>query len=254
MEPLDQESFYDGTHWTSWSQNYGCPNSNPSPFGLDGTASVRSFCRARGLKDLDKKPESFQFRFCTLPDLITDQDNQPTWVYADATVTTNQYPTADKKIKSKANKAHAEFSARLKTWQSRLADQGADAFLEEGDDFSQTAGPAGENEGLTEFSQLFVNLERQSIWVDPVEFTSSRPACDPRLEESAKKCFTDAFNENGDFLGNNFCTHIPNFPGYALNDVQLRKEINLMNCLFDPLKRKKLYSILFKRSKKDQYL
>ena len=105
MEPLDQESFYDGTHWTSWSQNYGCPNSNPSPFGPDGTASVRSFCRARGLKDLDKKPESFQFRFCTLPDLITDQDNQPTWVYGEAGVTVNQYPTADKKIKSVANKA-----------------------------------------------------------------------------------------------------------------------------------------------------
>ena len=49
MEPLDQESYYDGTHWTGWSQNYGCPNSNPTPFGTDGATSVTSFCRARGL-------------------------------------------------------------------------------------------------------------------------------------------------------------------------------------------------------------
>ena len=158
--------------------------------------------------------------------MITDQDNQPTWIYANASKTVNQYPTVDKPIKSIANKGHAKFSARLKTWQGLLAAQGADAFPEQSDDYSDAAGPAGENEGLTAFSDLFLeNLERQSIWSDPLEFASNRPACDPRLEETAKKCYDDAFDANGDFL-NIFCTHIPGFSGYYLDQVQTRKGIN----------------------------
>ena len=228
MEPIDQESFYDGTHWTSWSQNFGCPNADPSPFGVDGPTSVTKFCRARGLKDLNKKPESFQFRFCTLPNVITDQNNQPTWIYADGNPTVNQYPTAGKPIKSKANPNHAKFSDLLKTWQSLLGDQGAAAFVAETDDFRQTAGPAGDNEGLVQFSDLFVNLERQKTWVDPFNYASNRPACDPRLEESAKRCYADAFDSNGDLV-NDFCIHIPGFTGYTLNEVQIRKDNNPIN-------------------------
>ena len=229
MEPLDQDSFFDGTHWTSWSQNFGCPNADPSPFGINGPTSVTNFCRARGLKDLNKKPESFQFRFCTLPNIITDQD-QPTWIYANGKPTVNQYPTAGKPIKSKANPNHAKFSDRLKIWQNLLGNQGAAAFLEEANDFRQTAGPAGDNKGLVQFSDLFVNLERQSIWVDPFNYASNRPACDPRLEESAKKCFADAFDSNGDPV-NDFCIHIPGFTGYTLNEVQSRKDNNPINNL-----------------------
>ena len=224
MELIEEEFYYDGFHWTSWSQDYGCPNANLAPFGIDETASVRSFCRGRGTRD--KKPESLQFRFCTLPNVIKGQ-NQPTWIYANALQKVNQYPTPDKPIKSIANKNHAEFSFRLKTWQGLLVAQGAAAFLEQSDDFRKTAGPAGEDEQL-EFSDLFVNerLERQSIWSDPVEsFASNRLACDPRLEESAKKCYHDAFDGNGDFL-NIFCTHIPGFGGYNLDQVQTRKGIN----------------------------
>ena len=49
MEPLDEETYYVGTHWTGWSQEFGCPNSNPTPFGTTVKAAVTSFCRARGL-------------------------------------------------------------------------------------------------------------------------------------------------------------------------------------------------------------
>ena len=45
---------------------------------------------------------------------------------------------------------------------SLLGNQGADAFLAEANDFRQTAGPAGDNEGLVQFFKLFVNLKRQS--------------------------------------------------------------------------------------------
>ena len=180
-------------------------------------------------KDRNRKPWSFRFRFCTLPNLI--RNDQPTWVYADDKVKVNQYPTPDKKIKSKANTAHAKFSARLKTWQRLLKDQGADDFLEEADDFSDTRGPAGENEELDAFSHLFFpNNKRQSIWKDTEEFESRRLACDPRLEENAKKCYEDAF-VNGVFV-DKFCSHIPNFAGFTLNDVHLRKEINLINRFF----------------------
>ena len=115
-------------------------------------------------------------------------------------------------------------NSRLDAWQTLLKQQNAAAILENANDFSQTFGPAGENGGLTEFNELFVNTDRQNVWSDPIEFASNRPACDPRLEETAKKCFNDAFNDVGD-LNANFCIHIPGFSGYNLDDVQTRQRI-----------------------------
>ena len=124
-----------------------------------------------------------------------------------------------------ANRANPEFDARLNTWQTLLNQQNADEFLENATDFSQTFGPAGEDGDLTEFNQLFVIKEMQNVWSDPIEYASNRLACDPRLEETAKICFYDAFTADGNLNGDNFCAHIPFFFGYNLDDVQTRQWI-----------------------------
>ena len=111
----------------------------------------------------------------------------------------------------------------MDAWQTLLNQQNADQFLENANDFSQTSGPAGENGGLTVFNELFVIKDRQKVWSDENEFASNRPACDPRLEITAKICFNDAFNADGHLNGYNFCVHIPGFSGYNLDDVRTRQ-------------------------------
>ena len=155
--------------------------------------------------------------------MIPDSGDQPNWIYADATRKVNQYPTADKPITSIANTANKAFNSRLNDWQTLLQKQNAKAFLTNANDFRGTAGPAGENGALTQFNELFVNQDRQNVWSNPTEFASTRPACDPRLEETAKKCFKDAFNNDRDFVDGNFCVHIPGFNGYVLNDVNQKQ-------------------------------
>ena len=127
-----------------------------------------------------------------------------------------------------ANRNHPKFNERLDIWQKLLKDQKKAAFLEKANDFTQTFGPAGENGYLTVFSELFVknkDPDWQKIWSDPNEYASNRLACDPRLEQTAKECFNDAFNDNGEMNNNNFCVHIPGFNGYTLDVVKTRQRI-----------------------------
>ena len=158
---------------------------------------------------------------------LNDPDNHRPWLYTDDSRTINQYPTADKPITSVANTAHPEFNARLAKWQTLLKEQGASAFPTSSDDFRNSAGPAADDEELTVFSQLFVDNGRRSSWKEPTVYSSQRIACDPRLEETAKICFDGAFDANGNF-NNVFCTHIADFDGFDLDQVQNRNGLTYM--------------------------
>jgi hypothetical protein len=215
MLPLDEDSFFDGSHWTGWSDEYGCPNVVPTPFGETVTDAVYKFCRSRGLSNFNLKPEAVQYRFCTLPEKNADRP----WNYGAVAPAFNAYPTANKKIMTFANPTFPKLDAM----NALLVSDVPASF----DDSSIYAGPTGQDEKLEVFKNLMGGADynaRLQIYNDPEEYSSKRIACDPRLEEAAKDCFDDAFNADGDFTGT-FCTHINDnkFAGFDLETIRQRQ-------------------------------
>ena len=218
MKPLDRDTFFDGSHWTAWSDEYGCPNDFPTPFGENAQQGVFNFCRNRGLSNYNLKPESVQYRFCTLPEKKGDRP----WIYNTAIGGTqpefNKYPTTNVPVATVWN-GNPAFT-KLGAMNALLGTAIPSTF----DDSSNYAGPSGQDEKLQYFKNLFETeggadyTARKTIYNDPEEYSSKRIACDPRLEETAKKCFDDAFNADGDFTGP-ICTHIPGFSGFELDTV-----------------------------------
>ena len=220
MAPLDRDTYFDGSHWGKWSAEYGCPNVAPTPFAETATLGVYHFCRNRGKSNYNLKPESVQYRFCTLPDNEADRP----WIYQGAQPAFNQYPTSNKKLTTKWNPGFT----KLAEMNALLAAEGQTAIPDTFDDARIYSGPSGQDEKLQYFKNLFElhggqgYIDRESIYKLPEQFSSRRLACDPRLEETAKICYDDAFDANGAFTGT-ICTHIPGFGGFTLDDVRQRQ-------------------------------
>lgn len=215
MAPLDRDTFFDGTHWAKWSAEYGCPNVEPNPFSGNAGQGTRIYCRNLGGSN-QAKPESVQYRFCTLPEKNSDRP----WIYSGAQPEFNQYPTSNKLLTTKWNGAFTKLGEMNALLDTKIPDSFNNATI--------YAGPSAQDEKLQYFKSVFETFggasydAREKIYNNPEEYSSRRLACDPRLEETAKICFEDAFNDAGVFTGT-ICTHINGFSGFDLATVRQRQ-------------------------------
>ena len=144
------------------------------------------------------------------------------WIYAGAQPAVNQYPTTNKPLATQWNPA-AEFT--------KLADMNA-LNADIPNSFTSAislAGPAGQDEKLQTFKEVMEKFggadyeARETIYNDPEQWASKRIACDPRLEEVAKECYENAFDEATDVFLGTICADIPGFNGFDYADIRQRQ-------------------------------